>query len=94
MTGRRPMKICYARVPLRIRISICKLKVLKKAGCQKIFREKVSRFLRQRPEFTRMLDSPKRYDRGLETGPAHPVYSPSSEHDGDHPRGRGFQPFS
>jgi DNA invertase Pin-like site-specific DNA recombinase len=32
------------------------LKSLKKAGCQKIFREKVSGFNRQRPEFQRMLD--------------------------------------
>jgi DNA invertase Pin-like site-specific DNA recombinase len=32
------------------------LKVLKKVGCQKIFREKVSGFLPQRPEFERMLD--------------------------------------
>jgi len=32
------------------------LKVLKKAGCQKIFREKVSGFNRQRPEFQRLLD--------------------------------------
>jgi len=32
------------------------LKALKKAGCQKIFREKVSGFKRQRPEFQRMLD--------------------------------------
>jgi DNA invertase Pin-like site-specific DNA recombinase len=31
-------------------------KVLKKAGCQKIFREKVSGFMPQRPEFQRMLD--------------------------------------
>jgi DNA invertase Pin-like site-specific DNA recombinase len=32
------------------------LKALKKAGCQKIFREKVSGWIRQRPEFQRMLD--------------------------------------
>ena len=30
--------------------------MLKRAGCQKIFREKVSGFKRQRPEFQRMLD--------------------------------------
>ena len=32
------------------------LKALKKAGCRMIFREKVSGFIRQRPEFQRMLD--------------------------------------
>jgi DNA invertase Pin-like site-specific DNA recombinase len=32
------------------------LQDLKKAGCQKIFREKVRGFIRQRPEFQRMLN--------------------------------------
>jgi DNA invertase Pin-like site-specific DNA recombinase len=35
---------------------------LKKAGCQKIFREKVSGFNRQRPEFQRMPDQTRTGD--------------------------------
>ena len=50
------MKIGYARVSTQDQKLDLQLKSLKKAGCQKIFREKVSGFNRQRPEFQRMLD--------------------------------------
>ena len=50
------MKIGYARVSTQDQKLDLQLKALKKAGCQKIFREKVSGFNRQRPEFQRMLD--------------------------------------
>ena len=50
------MKIGYARVSTQDQKLDLQLKSLKKAGCEKIFREKVSGFNRQRPEFQRMLD--------------------------------------
>jgi DNA invertase Pin-like site-specific DNA recombinase len=50
------VKIGYARVSTQDQKLDLQLKALKKAGCQKIFREKVSGFNRQRPEFQRMLD--------------------------------------
>jgi DNA invertase Pin-like site-specific DNA recombinase len=50
------VKIGYARVSTQDQKLDLQLKSLKKAGCQKIFREKVSGFTRQRPEFQRMLD--------------------------------------
>ncbi|MBC7965995.1 MAG: recombinase family protein [Fuerstia sp.] len=50
------MKIGYARVSTQDQKLDLQLQSLKKAGCQKIFREKVSGFNRQRPEFQRMLD--------------------------------------
>jgi DNA invertase Pin-like site-specific DNA recombinase len=50
------VKIGYARVSTLDQKLELQLKALKKAGCQKIFREKVSGFNRQRPEFRRMLD--------------------------------------
>ena len=50
------MKIGYARVSTRDQKLDLQLNSLKKAGCRKIFREKVSGFNRQRPEFQRMLD--------------------------------------
>ena len=50
------VKIGYARVSTQDQNLDLQLKSLKKAGCQKIFREKVSGFNRQRPEFQRMLD--------------------------------------
>ncbi len=50
------VKIGYARVSTQDQKLDLQLKSLKKAGCQKIFREKVSGFNRQRPEFQRMLD--------------------------------------
>ncbi|MDO8715201.1 MAG: recombinase family protein [Dehalococcoidales bacterium] len=50
------MKIGYARVSTLDQNLDLQLKALKKAGCQKIFREKVSGVSRQRPEFQQMLD--------------------------------------
>jgi DNA invertase Pin-like site-specific DNA recombinase len=50
------VKIGYARVSTRDQNLDLQLKALKKAGCEKIFREKLSGFTRQRPEFQRMLD--------------------------------------
>jgi DNA invertase Pin-like site-specific DNA recombinase len=50
------VKIGYARVSTQDQNLELQLKALKKAGCHKIFREKVSGFNRQRPEFERMLD--------------------------------------
>ena len=50
------MKIDYARVSTQDQNLDLQLKALKSAGCQKIFREKVSGATRHRPEFQRMLD--------------------------------------
>jgi DNA invertase Pin-like site-specific DNA recombinase len=50
------MKIGYARVSTADQNLDLQLQALKKAGCQKIFREKVSGATRQRPEFQLMLD--------------------------------------
>ena len=52
----RTVKIGYARVSTRDQNLDLQLKALKKAGCEKIFREKLSGVTRQRPEFQRMLD--------------------------------------
>ena len=52
----RPLKIGYARVSTRDQNLDLQLKALKKAGCTKIFRDKLSGVIRQRPEFQRMLD--------------------------------------
>ena len=50
------VKIGYARVSTQDQNLDLQLKALKKAGCRKTFREKISGFNRQRPEFQRMLD--------------------------------------
>jgi DNA invertase Pin-like site-specific DNA recombinase len=50
------MNIGYARVSTRDQNLDLQLKALKKAGCQKIFREKVSGVTRHRPELQRVLD--------------------------------------
>jgi DNA invertase Pin-like site-specific DNA recombinase len=50
------VKIGYARVSTRDQNLDLQLKALKKAGCEKIFREKLSGGSRLRPEFQRMLD--------------------------------------
>jgi len=50
------VKIGYARVSTQDQKLDLQLRALKKAGCDKMFREKVSGFHRQRPEFQRMLD--------------------------------------
>ena len=52
----RFVKIGYARVSTQDQNLALQLKALRKAGCQKIFREKVSGATRNRPEFQRMLD--------------------------------------
>jgi len=56
LTEGAAVKIGYARVSTQDQNLDLQLKALKKAGCQKIFREKLSGFNRQRPEFQRMLD--------------------------------------
>ena len=50
------MKIGYARVSTLEQNLDLQLQVLKKAGCKKIFREKVSGAATNRPEFQRMLE--------------------------------------
>jgi DNA invertase Pin-like site-specific DNA recombinase len=50
------MRIGYARVSTKDQNLDLQLKALKKAGCQKIFRERLSGYTQQRPEFQRMLD--------------------------------------
>lgn len=50
------MKIGYARVSTEDQQLSLQLEALKKAGCRKIFREKVSGAGRKRPELIRMLD--------------------------------------
>lgn len=50
------MKIGYARVSTIEQNLDLQLQELQKAGCQRIFREKVSGATRHRPEFQRMLD--------------------------------------
>ena len=50
------MKIGYARVSTLEQNLDLQLQALKKGGCKKIFREKVSGSSPQRPEFQRMLD--------------------------------------
>ncbi len=50
------MKIGYARVSTLDQHLDLQLRALKKAGCTKIWREKVSGFSRQRPELQRLLD--------------------------------------
>src|SRR5512135_2346304 len=52
----RTMKIGYARVSTLEQNLDLQLQTLKKAGCKKIFREKVSGASRERPEFAKMLD--------------------------------------
>jgi DNA invertase Pin-like site-specific DNA recombinase len=50
------MKIGYARVSTEDQKLMLQLDALKKAGCTRIFREKVSGSYRDRPELNRMLD--------------------------------------
>jgi DNA invertase Pin-like site-specific DNA recombinase len=56
------MKIGYARVSTLDQSLELQLKALKRAGCQKTFREKVSGITRHRPEFQRMLEQVRRGD--------------------------------
>lgn len=50
------VKIGYARVSTLDQKLDLQMQALKKAGCKRIFREKVSGVSRQRPEFQRMLE--------------------------------------
>ena len=50
------MKIGYARVSTLEQNLDLQLHALKKAGCRRIFQEKISAGTRNRPEFQRMLD--------------------------------------
>ena len=50
------MKIGYARVSTLEQNLDLQLQALKKAGCGRIFREKLSGASRERPEFLKMLD--------------------------------------
>jgi len=50
------MKIGYARVSTEDQKLMIQLEALKKAGCTRIFREKVSGAYRDRPELNRLLD--------------------------------------
>jgi DNA invertase Pin-like site-specific DNA recombinase len=56
------MKIGYARVSTQEQNLDLQLQALKRAGCKRIFREKVSGASRQRPEFLRMLDQVREGD--------------------------------
>src|ERR1017187_9249816 len=50
------MKIGYARVSTEDQRLTLQIEALKKAGCTRVFREKVSGAYRERPELNRMLD--------------------------------------
>ena len=50
------MKIGYARVSTEDQRLTLQLEALKKAGCTRVFREKVSGAYRDRPELNRLLD--------------------------------------
>ena len=50
------MKIGYARVSTQDQNLDLQLRALKKAGCRKIFQEKISGATRTRPQFQRMLE--------------------------------------
>ena len=56
------MKIGYARVSTLDQNLDLQIRALGKAGCKKLFREKVSGVSRQRPELQRMLDQVREGD--------------------------------
>jgi DNA invertase Pin-like site-specific DNA recombinase len=56
------MKIGYARVSTEDQRLTLQLDALKKAGCTRVFREKVSGAYRDRPELNRMLDQLRQGD--------------------------------
>lgn len=56
------MKIGYARVSTLDQILGLQMQALRKAGCRKIFREKISGASRERSEFQRMLDQVREGD--------------------------------
>jgi len=59
------MKIGYARVSTLDQNLDLQLQALKKAGCRRIFQEKISGSNRNRPEFRRMLEHPRPVDVAL-----------------------------
>ncbi len=79
------MKIGYARVSTQDQNLDLQLKALRKTGCRKIFREKVSGVMRPRPEFQRMLDQIREGDTDyrLEARPVGAFYSRPSQHRGN-----------
>lgn len=54
--GKVNMKIGYARVSTEDQRLETQLAALRKAGCKKIFQEKISGMRRERPEFDKMMD--------------------------------------
>jgi DNA invertase Pin-like site-specific DNA recombinase len=56
------MKIGYARVSTEDQRLTLQIEALKKAGCTRIFREKVSGAYRDRPELNRMVDQLRQGD--------------------------------
>ena len=56
------MKIGYARVSTVDQNLDLQMQALKKAGCKKIFREKISGASRERPELQRMIDQVRQGD--------------------------------
>jgi hypothetical protein len=56
------MKIGYARVSTEDQKLTIQIEALKKAGCTRIFREKVSGAYRDRPELNRLLDQLRKGD--------------------------------
>jgi DNA invertase Pin-like site-specific DNA recombinase len=56
------MNIGYARVSTLDQNLDLQMQALRKAGCKKIFREKLSGASRERPEFQRMLDQLRNSD--------------------------------
>lgn len=56
------MKIGYARVSTEDQNLDQQIKALKKEGCKKIYREKISGAIKERPEFEKMLDQTRTGD--------------------------------
>jgi predicted site-specific integrase-resolvase len=69
--------IGFARVSTLDQTLDLQMQALRKAGCKKIFREKLSGASPERPEFQRMLDQLRNGDNGhrLEAGPFSPLHS-------------------
>jgi DNA invertase Pin-like site-specific DNA recombinase len=59
------MNIGYARVSTLDQNLDLQMQALRRAGCKKIFRKKVSGATRERPEFQRMLDQLRNGDTGI-----------------------------
>jgi DNA invertase Pin-like site-specific DNA recombinase len=71
------MNIGYTRVSALDQNLDLQLHALRKTGCKKIFREKVSGGSRERPELQRMLDQLRSgdYSHCVETRPSSPLES-------------------